>query len=320
MSVLSIDALYVLAGVVLSYVAVRSLLDHADHRRWGTAGFWGILAGIYLFGKVLPPAVVGWLMLGMVAIAAFNQISRPAEDTTSPAERLALADRLQNRLFVPALLIPGTAVLGTLLLDKVQWHGVWLLDHKQPTLAALGLGGVVATAAALRLTRSPVTVPLKEGGRLLHAIGWALILPQLLAALGGIFSKAGVGPVVAGLVKGVFPTETPLVAVAVYCVGMALFTICLGNAFAAFPVITLGIGLPLIVEQHGGNPAIMAALGMLSGYCGTLLTPMAANFNIVPVMLLEIRDQNAVIKAQAPLAVVILAANILVMVLCVFRF
>jgi uncharacterized membrane protein len=29
----------------------------------------------------------------------------------------------------------------------------------------------------------------------------------------------------------------------------------------------------------------MATLGMLSGYCGTLVTPMAANFDLVPVAL-----------------------------------
>ena len=75
----------------------------------------------------------------------------------------------------------------------------------------------------------------------------------------------------------------------------------MGNAFAAFAVIYGGIGLPT-VQMHGGNPAIMAALGMFAGYCGTLLTPMAANFNIVPAMLLEPKDKNAVIKAQVPIA------------------
>jgi uncharacterized membrane protein len=116
------------------------------------------------------------------------------------------------------------------------------------------------------------------------------------------------------------PTQFPFVAVLAYCVGTAFFTICMGNAFAAFPVITLGIGLPFVVQLHGGNPAIMAAIGMLSGYCGTLLTPMAANFNIVPVMLLELKDKNAVIKAQAPIALVILAANVALMYFCVYRF
>ena len=46
----------------------------------------------------------------------------------------------------------------------------------------------------------------------------------------------------------------------------------------------------------------MAAIGMFSGYCGTLMTPMAANFNIVPAALLELPDKNAVIKVQVPTA------------------
>jgi len=163
-------------------------------------------------------------------------------------------------------------------------------------------------------------VPLREGSRLLHTIGWALLLPQLLAALGGIFAQAGLGTIISDLVARVFPTEYPFVAVAVYCISMALFTVCLGNAFAAFPVITLGIGLPIIVQQHGGNPAIMAAIGMLSGYCGTLMTPMAANFNVVPVMLLELRDPHAIIKAQTPMALMILTANVFMLYACVYRF
>lgn len=36
----------------------------------------------------------------------------------------------------------------------------------------------------------------------------------------------------------------------------------------------------------------------------------AANFNIVPAALLELSDKNAVIKAQVPTALLLLAANI----------
>ena len=71
------------------------------------------------------------------------------------------------------------------------------------------------------------------------------------------------------IVSDVLPTNYAFVAVLAYCLGMLLFTIVMGNAFAAFAVITGGIGLPLIVHMHGGNPAIMAALGMFAGYCGT---------------------------------------------------
>jgi len=64
----------------------------------------------------------------------------------------------------------------------------------------------------------------------------------------------------------------------------------------------------------------MGSIGMLSGFCGTLVTPMAANFNIVPAALLELPDRNAVIKAQIPTAIPLLIANTLLMYFLVFRF
>jgi len=319
-ALITIEWFYILIGAIFAFMAVRIATDRTHGRRWGSALFWGLLAVTYLFGKVLPPAAVGYLVLVMVALAAARQVQRAEERGPSRAERVASAARLGNRLFWPALLVPACAVAGTLLFGKVHWGDFALFEAKQVTLLALGCGALVATAVALRTTGAPPQAPLVEGGRLLQSIGWALVLPQMLAALGGIFAKAGVGGVVADLVAQALPTQFPFVAVAAYCTGMALFTMCLGNAFAAFPVITLGIGLPLIVQQHHGNPAIMAGIGMLSGYCGTLLTPMAANFNLVPAMLLELTDANAVIKAQVPVALTVLAANIAIMYFTVYRF
>jgi uncharacterized membrane protein len=43
------------------------------------------------------------------------------------------------------------------------------------------------------------------------------------------------------------------------------------------------------------------------------MTPMAANFNIVPAALLELPDKNAVIKAQLPTALPLLLANIVLL-------
>ena len=50
------------------------------------------------------------------------------------------------------------------------------------------------------------------------------------------------------------------------------------------------------------------------------MTPMAANFNIVPAALLDLPDRNAVIKAQIPTAIPLLIGNILLMYFLVFRF
>lgn len=320
MKLLTLDVFYVIAGAFLLLVAARLALDSTQPKRWGSALFWGLLAVTFLAGKSLPPVMVGYLVLVLVGLAATKQLGPPRIGTVTATERVASAARLQHWVFLPALLIPATAVLGTLVLSKLHWGDFWLLDSVNVTVTSVCLGAVVAALVGLRLTRATALTPVEEGGRLLQTIGWAIILPQFLAALGGIFAKAGVGAEVADLVARALPTQFPFVAVLAYCTGMAVFTMCMGNAFAAFPVITLGIGLPFIVTLHHGNPAIMAAIGMLSGYCGTLLTPMAANFNIVPAMLLELRDKNAVIRAQAPMALGILAANIVLMYFCVYRF
>jgi uncharacterized membrane protein len=120
-------------------------------------------------------------------------------------------------------------------------------------------------------------------------------------------------------VGGVLPDGSLFAAVAAYTVGMALFTMIMGNAFAAFPVMTAAIGLPLLVRQFGGDPAVVTAIGMLAGFCGTLMTPMAANFNIVPAALLELKDRNGVIRAQIGTALPLLVANTILMYLLAFR-
>jgi len=320
MTLITLEWFYALAGAIMLGVALRIARDAGHPRRAGSAAFWALLGLVFVTGKWIPAAWAGLAVVILAVLAATGQVVRSGERERPKPEREAEAARLGNRLFWPALLVPAVTVLGSLTLGRIAIGRVHLVDPKQVTLIALGCGAVAAMALALRFTRAPVSAPMAEGSRLLQTLGWSLVLPQLLAALGLVFAQSGVGEVVAGLVAQVLPTQFPFVAVAAYCLGMALFTICLGNAFAAFAVITGGIGLPLIVQRHGGDPAIMAAIGMLSGYCGTLLTPLAANFNLVPALLLDLPDRNAVIKAQLPVALVLLAANVLLMWLLVYRF
>ena len=145
---------------------------------------------------------------------------------------------------------------------------------------------------------------------MMDAIGWAGILPQMLAALGGIFAMAGVGESIGALTGQVIPEGSLFLSVVVFGLGMAIFTMIMGNAFAAFPVMAAAIGIPVLVEGFAGNPAIIGAIGMLAGFCGTLMTPMAANFNIVPAALLEMKNQYGVIKMQIGTAIPLLIGNI----------
>jgi uncharacterized membrane protein len=308
--IFSLPHLYVLAGLVLACVALMTAADRTHPRRFGSAFFWGFYALVFLVGDLLPPAWIGGGVIAMAAIAGLRRVAPGPHDAPSAAEYAARARRLGNRLFLPALAIPAVAVVAALLAKKGVVLGVPLLDAGNATLAAIGMSSVVALALACWLTRETPAQGVREARRLVDAMGWALVLPQLLAMLGLVFSDAGVGKAVAWLATHYIAMDVPFVAVVVYAVGMALFTVIMGNGFAAFPVMTGGIGVPVLVGVFHVNPAAMAAIGMFSGYCGTLMTPMAANFNIVPAALLELPDKNGVIRAQWPTAMAILAFNI----------
>lgn len=306
------------AAFFLAVAAIR-LADRGDPKRLGSAAFWALLAfafvyGTFVVGKTAPPLIEGIVVIGLAVLAGCGFPGRGSIDTTTDAQRATLAERFGNRLFLPALVIPVVAVLFAAALSNVKIGAEPLLEKGSATIIGLGVAAVVALVVGMGIFRvsSPV-VPFREGDRLLGHIGWAAILPQFLATLGLLFNEAGVGKAVGSITNAVLPKGVLLLAVLVYCLGMAIFTIIMGNAFAAFPVMTAAIGWPLLIQQFGGNPAPVFAIGMLAGFCGTLCTPMAANFNLVPAALLELKDQYGPIKAQIPTAVPLLAANVAIM-------
>lgn len=315
---ITLNTTYILAGLLFAIYALFNLRDHSNPRRIVNALFWGVYAVTFLFGSMLPYFVTGCLAIALAVIAGTGKLGKGKNDNEQPAVaalREAKAKRFGSKLFIPALLIPIVTLLGTLTLKYTP-----LVEGKNVTLISLVLGTVVAFIVALLMLRDSPLKAIKAGGQTMDTVGWAAILPQMLAALGALFALAGVGGVVANLVKDVIPMGSPLAIIVAYTFGMALFTMIMGNGFAAFPVMTAGIGLPLIFHQLGGNPAIMGAIGMLSGFCGTLMTPMAANFNIVPAALLELEDKYAVIKAQWLTGVLLLLVNTAFMYFFVFRF
>ncbi len=292
---IGLDLVYGVAGAVFAIFAVSGLRD----RRWANAAFHGLIALSFLTGDRLGDIANGTLVLALVAIAASGRMRRA--DPAPPAE-----DQYGARVFAPALMIPAAAVLGTLAFKAFPG---WV-DPKQATLVALTIGTIAALILCAVLLRARAAEPFVAGRALIDDIGWVAVMPQMLASLGAVFALAGVGEVVGRLIGQVVPPGSVFGAVAAYGLGMALFTIVMGNAFAAFPVMAAAVGVPLLIRQAGGDPAIVAAVGMLAGFCGTLLTPMAANFNLLPAALLDLKDRYGVIRAQVPTALPLLAFNI----------
>lgn len=313
-----LEFIYLLMGVMLAGVTLVNAIDRTTFKRWNNVWFWGLYAVTFLLGSHLSDFTNGLVVLAMVFFAA-RGLGQGTRGGATYEQRLASALRFRNKLFFPVLIIPVGTLVGTLTLKNATIGGELLIETGQVTLISLGLSTLLALLVGIVMLKPPAAAPVEEARRLMDSVGWAAVLPQSLAALGAVFAAAGVGDVIARLATDWLPLGTEFAVVATYAVGMAIFTMIMGNAFAAFPVMTAGIGLPLIVHQFGGDVITMSAIGMLSGFCGTLMTPMAANFNIVPAALLELRDRNGVIRAQIPTALMLLAANIGLMYLLVFR-
>ncbi|MEU7041937.1 DUF979 domain-containing protein [Streptomyces varsoviensis] len=315
---------YWLVGAIFLVMAAQMATDRTNPKRFGTAAFWGLLGlgfvySTWVVDKSAPAEPLGVAVLVMVCLAGFGFTGRGKVRTSTAEERAASADRLGSKIFIPALTIPVVALICAVGVKKLRIGGQPVLQTGSETILGLGIGAVVALAVAMMMMREKkISTPMHAGRSMLEAMGWAMLLPQLLATLGTIFSVSGVGEQVGKITKSVLPDGSVLIAVIVYCAGMFLFTVVMGNGFAAFPVMTAAVGWPVLVEQAHGEPAIILAIGMLCGFCGTLATPMAANFNVVPAALLELKDQYGPIKAQLPTAGALLVCNIVIMYACAF--
>jgi uncharacterized membrane protein len=311
--------LYLLAGAMFAVFAILSAMDRSHSKRFGNAAFWGLMALSLLAGDLIGDFGNGLLVLGLAGLAGFGFIGRSHPPTTSVEERQGWSEKLGNKLFLPALIIPVTALVGTLIYNYTPLGAAGWIEAKRETYVFLALGVLLALGTIFVWLKPPAIAPFQEGRRLIDAIGWAAVLPQMLAALGVLFAAAGVGDAIGALSRMVIPEGNVFLTVVIFGLGMAIFTMVMGNAFAAFPVMAAAIGVPLLIQHYHGDPAVIGAIGMLAGFCGTLMTPMAANFNLVPAALLELKDQYGVIRAQVATALPLLVVNIILIYLLAFR-
>lgn len=299
-----LEIFYIIIGIMMLNTAVLTLRDKNHNAKIGTAIFWTLLGVIFVFGPYIPSVVVGGMLVVIAVLTLSKQVKPGTVKVLDEKFGEEQAEKLGLKVFIPSL------VIALLALGIAQFTPI-------SGTSAIGVATVIALIVTFVITKAKPKVLVEESDRMLQSVGAVSILPQLLAALGALFTAAGVGDVISSGISSVLPQGNIFIGVAAYCIGMAVFTMIMGNAFAAFSVITVGIGIPFVFAQ-GANIAIAGALALTAGYCGTLLTPMAANFNVMPAALLEIEDKNSIIKHQTPVALILLAIHIALMYFLAF--
>ncbi|MEF9942374.1 MAG: DUF979 domain-containing protein [Lachnospiraceae bacterium] len=297
-----LEIIYIVIGLITIYTGVKNARDKENPARVGTAVFWCSLGIVIAFGRWIPPIANGVLIIIMTIPAIFRKVKIGKQETPDPEFTKKMSEKLGMKIFIPALSIGVFAI-------------IFAIFTKLGALVGVGVG-IVASVIILMLfsKENKPQVFLKDSERLLSTVGPLSMLPMLLASLGAVFTMAGVGDVIAGLVGGIIPKGNVNVGIIVFAIGMMLFTMIMGNAFAAITVMTVGIGGPFVLA-YGADPVMIGMLALTCGYCGTLCTPMAANFNVVPVAMLDMKDRFGVIKNQVVLALILLVFQISYMII-----
>lgn len=297
-----LEVLYLIIGLICIYTAIANLRDKGNQKRYGTFVFWCTLGLMFVLGPWIPSLYTGILMCVMVAVPILHRVSRGTQPDPSEEEAEKNYRKIGMKVFIPALSI-GVFALAAALFTSIS------------PLVGMGVGVFAAVIILMIYSRdNKPKVFLQDCRRMMDIVGPLSMLPTLLVALGSVFTAAGVGDVIAQMVSNVIPSGNLVVGIIVYAVGMAIFTMIMGNAFAAITVMTVGIGAPFVLSL-GADPVVVGSLALTCGYCGTLCTPMAANFNMVPVAVLEMKDKNGVIKKQVLIGVIMLILQIIYMII-----
>ena len=296
------NVVWVIIGLITIYAGIKNLLDKENPSRVGTAVFWcsfGIVCG---FGSWLPAKVSGVLVLIMCLPPIFKKVKIGKTDNPTKEHTEQQFKKIGMKIFVPAFSVAVCSLF-------------FALFSNMSSMVAITVGVIVAMVLlmAFDTKQNKPAVFLNDSERFLGITGPLSMLPQLLGCLGGVFTAAGVGDVIAQLVEKIVPKGNVNIGIIVYAIGMVLFTMIMGNAFAAITVMTVGIGAPFVLA-YGANPVVIGMLALTCGYCGTLLTPMAANFNILPVAILNMKDRWGAIKNQVLVAIFMLVFQICYMI------
>ena len=299
---IGLNVVWVIIGLITIYAGIKNLLDKENPSRVGTAVFWcsfGIVCG---FGSWLPAKVSGVLVLIMCLPPIFKKVKIGKTDNPTKEHTEQQFKKIGMKIFVPAFSVAVCSLF-------------FALFSNMSSMVAFTVGVIVAMVLlmAFDAKQNKPAVFLNDSERFLGITGPLSMLPQLLGCLGGVFTAAGVGDVIAQLVEKIVPKGNVNIGIIVYAIGMVLFTMIMGNAFAAITVMTVGIGAPFVLA-YGANPVVIGMLALTCGYCGTLLTPMAANFNILPVAILNMKDRWGAIKNQVLVAIFMLVFQICYMI------
>lgn len=199
-----LECVYIFIGLIAIYAGVKNLLDKENPARYGTFVFWTSFGLICALGHWLPARTSGVLVIIMILPAIFRRVKVGKQTPPTKEYTRKQYKHIGMKIFIPALTM-GIMSLVFALLTKIS------------ALVGVAVGVLISIILLMAYSRDnkPATF-LKDSERFLSMMGPLCMLPQLLGALGGVFTAAGVGDVIGKIVSGIVPQGN--VTVGIHCI------------------------------------------------------------------------------------------------------
>ena len=136
-----LDVFYMFIGLCMAITMVFTLKDKNHKTRIGTALFWGILAFIFIFARILPSVLVGCLVIVIAILSATKQINVGTLKQLDTTFTEMKAQKLGLKIFVPALSI---AVIAMLVASFTEFPGT----------VAIGIASTLSLLLAFAITKA----------------------------------------------------------------------------------------------------------------------------------------------------------------------
>lgn len=227
------EFVYILCGLISILTAFRGLKN--KEARIGTFLFWFLVGIIFAFGgflvKYLPDQggiIVGAMLVVCGVLTLTKQVKIGEFTPPTDEERRKNADKIGWKIFIPALIMAGLAFLMS---QFKSFNFIIGTDAKGKdiifgfsTAQVLGVSAVIAFIIALLIAKPKVEDMKEDTSRLLMQVGASSLLPQLLGALGIVFTAAGVGNLIGNFAGSIVGDGGRVAGVVAYCLGMVIFT------------------------------------------------------------------------------------------------
>ncbi|MDU1855067.1 MAG: DUF979 family protein, partial [Clostridium baratii] len=134
----ALEIFYVIMGLLMLVIAYKSFTTIDSNKKYFTAAFWALISLPFIFGKVLPSNVVGGILVLSSLLTLSKQVVFAKYDMASEEEGEKASNKIQNKIFIPSLVLAFAAVLVAMVLT----------NFKNSSQFAIGVGAIAAIIAA----------------------------------------------------------------------------------------------------------------------------------------------------------------------------